>query len=210
LATDNDAALGLAAFGELQVLFDVVLEEAANVAGVVQVAFAEFPGFLGAEILAQQPGAFGQPVGFVRFDEGDVALPKFAVLGPAQIFVGSAVAFVAVLAGQHQNLVVLAVVETARIGQGMVDFRGTVEKNFGDIARRGERPLAVGALAVLFPVQAPFLELKAFGWVAEQLNELCPVALVSGLVFVLILLDLVALIEWPGQIAGHFDMHRRR
>ena len=80
LAADDDAAFGLTAFGEFQVLLDVVLEKAADIAGVVQVAFAECFGFLGTEILAQQAGAFGQPICLVRLDEGDIALPAFAVL----------------------------------------------------------------------------------------------------------------------------------
>ena len=191
-------------------LFDVVFEKAAHVAGVVQIAFAEFLGFLGAEVLAQQAGTLGQSIGLVRFDVGNEALPTFAVLGAAQVFEWRSVALVAVFAGQHQHLVVLAVVETARVGQGMVDLGRAVEEDFGDIARGGKRLLRVGTLAVLFPVKPPFLELKAFRRMAEQLNELLPVTLVPGLVFVLLFFDLVALIEWARQVTGHFDMHRRR
>ena len=116
LAAENNAALGFAAFGKFEVMLNVVLEKFADVARIVQIACAEFLGFLSAEILAQQASALGQPIGFVGFDEGNVALPAFAVLDAAQVFVGSAVALVPVFAGQYQNLVVFRVRQGCREG----------------------------------------------------------------------------------------------
>ena len=115
-------------------LFNVILEKAADIASVVQVAFAELISLLDAEILAQQTSALGQSVRLVCVDKCDIALPALAVFGAAQIFIGCAIALIAVFSGQDQHLVVLAVIETARVGQGVVDFGGAFEKDFGNVA----------------------------------------------------------------------------
>lgn len=52
LPTEDDAAFGLAAFRQLQIALDVVLEEFADVAGVVEIAFLEFLGVLDAKLFA--------------------------------------------------------------------------------------------------------------------------------------------------------------
>ena len=53
-------------------MLDVIFEEAADIACVVEIALPEFLGFLLAEVLAQQSAAFGETIGFVCFDEGDI------------------------------------------------------------------------------------------------------------------------------------------
>ena len=68
----------------------------------------------------------------------------------------------------------------------------------------------VGTFALLFSIQAPFLELKAFGHLTEVLGEQCFVFVVAFAIFVLLVLDFPALVDGSGKIACHFDMHRMR
>ena len=53
LAAEDNAALGIAAFGQLQVPLDVVLEKFADIARVVEVTFSEFLSLIAAKIFAQ-------------------------------------------------------------------------------------------------------------------------------------------------------------
>ena len=85
LAAEHDATLAVAAFGQLQVTLDVVLEELADVAGIVEITFLELLRILDAEFLAQQAAALGKAVGFVGLDETDEPLPVRVAFTP-QVF----------------------------------------------------------------------------------------------------------------------------
>ena len=68
LAVHHHAAAVGVAVGlgrQLQMLFNIVFEELADVSGVVEVAVDKPFGFVAAKVLAQQAVAFGQAVGFV-------------------------------------------------------------------------------------------------------------------------------------------------
>lgn len=88
LAAQDDAALGLAVFGKLQVAFDVVLEKLADVTRVVEVTLAEFLGFLFAEILAQQAAALGKAVAIVAFDVGGKFCQRGLLCSPSRYSYG--------------------------------------------------------------------------------------------------------------------------
>ena len=170
LPVDHHTTARIAVAGQLQVLFDIVLEKLADVAGVVQVAVFERLGFVGAVVLAQQAAALGLPVGFVALHPGDEVAPpitEFATCKAGQVFVGGAVALVLVLAGEDQHLVVLAVVVAAGVGQGVVHLHiGRVFDNPVQV----QRLQRIGAFAMLFPVQQPFFELGAGRAAAETVR----------------------------------------
>ena len=105
--------------------FHIVLEELADVAGVVEVAVFEAAGLFGPIVLAEQAVALGHAVALVAVHPRCIVAPAIAVFAPGkagQVLISSAVALVLVLARQHQYLVVLAVVIAAGIGQGVVDL----------------------------------------------------------------------------------------
>lgn len=91
LPADHDTPFRAAVITELQIAFDVVLEESADVARVVQIPLAKLFGLLAAEVLAQQATAFGETVSLGRFDEGNELPPPRCFFRTAQIFVGCAV-----------------------------------------------------------------------------------------------------------------------
>ncbi len=207
LAREHDAAFRFAFVGELQITLDIVLEEFADVAGVVEVTFTEALRFFLAKVLAQQTGAFGKAVAFVAFNPGGEAPPAFTVARAAQVFVGRGVTLVAVLFCQHQHLVVFTIVVTARVGQGVVDL---------GVADVVENPVKIEcfqrirALAILFSVKLKFFELSALGRNAEFSSECRLDPVVALAVFILHFLDLAALVHRARQVACHFDMDRRR
>src|SRR5690554_6559093 len=106
LSADDHAAPALAAGREPEVLFDIVLEESADIARVVEIALGKLPGFVSAEILAQQPALLRDTIGLVASHVGRELAPALTFL-PAgerrQIFVRGAVALVAVLARKDQH-----------------------------------------------------------------------------------------------------------
>ena len=76
-----------------------------------------------------------------------------------QIFIGRAVALVAIFRSENKDLVAFTVVKATRVGQRMVDFDVTGLKQSVKV----DSLYGVGTLALLLSVQLPFLKLTTLG-----------------------------------------------
>ena len=133
-----------------------------------------------------------------------VAVPACFVL--SEILVGQAVSLLPVFAGQHQDLVLIAVVKAAAVWNDMIHVRIARLKQAGNV----EVLSGVQAHAVLFPVQLEFYDVQAGGMVSLIFRNLILCLLVGRAVIILTLFHLAALIEGSAHFTSQFDAHHIR
>ena len=92
----------------------------------------------------------------------------------------------------------------------MVDLRVAIQKNLVAVTAGRQRLQRVGALAALFLVEQPLLEVLAVGLAFEQGFKVVAQFLISLLELILKLLHFAALVQWAREVARHLDMHRHR
>ena len=168
------------------------------------------------EVPVNKPGAFllGQPpfqqllplavIVDQIFHPHLVAVPARFVL--SEILVGQAVPLLPVFAGQHQNLVLIAVVKAAAVWDDVIHIRIARLEQAGYV----EVLAGIQAHAVLLPVQLELYDVQAGGVVSLIFRDLILCPLVGRAVIILTLFHLAALIEGPAHFTGQLDAHHIR
>ena len=124
----------------------------------------------------------------------------------SEILVGQAVPLLPVFAGQHQNLVLIAVVKAAAVRDDVIHIRIARLEQAGYV----EVLAGIQAHAVLLPVQLELYDVQAGGVVSLIFRDLILCPLVGRAVIILTLFHLAALIEGPAHFTGQLDAHHIR